>query len=110
MSDLQISNWHPVNLFNFPFPPKQDLESKFSGAEDRHCHEMSIMKDKHYKEIGALEKQFKEQTADMTKLIATLKTEVSDLFLVFIFKCQFLLIFPFFCTELKPQYQIFLQF
>ena len=53
----------------------KDLESKMAGAEDRHCHEMSTMKEKHYKEIGALEKQFKEQTADMTQLVATLQAE-----------------------------------
>ena len=58
----------------------KDLESKLAGAEDRHCHEMSTMKEKHYKEIGALEKQFKEQTADMTKLVATLQAEKQQVF------------------------------
>ena len=53
----------------------KELESKMAGAEDRHCHEMSTMKDKHYKEIGALEKQFKEQTSGINELVATLKAE-----------------------------------
>ncbi|XP_066914646.1 putative leucine-rich repeat-containing protein DDB_G0290503 isoform X2 [Clytia hemisphaerica] len=57
----------------------KDLETKLVAAEDRYLHEMSNMKEKHYKEISGIEKDFKEKSSQMTALVDNLRKEKEGL-------------------------------